>query len=231
MFGHLLVDFETSILQRSDLFSIQPALVHNLIDRDRLIFYVRLGGRIKIWLRKLGSVNRLHQQIDLSFEESFVEAAVEITSDNALYRNHLQLPDNHPVRVLHSDHVMGDFQIVEPISRQFAEHFPLPRNSRGKDDVIGGYSVGEEEQEFVAVELVDVLHLATLERRGRQFVLRLAKVFLHLSTSTTILLETLCEVCVGERQNLRCQECRVCSIVQAHGTDWDSGWKLDYRED
>src|SRR5205807_7346194 len=133
----------------------------NLVNRNRLIFHVRLGGWIEVGFRKFGSVDCLHRQIDLSLDKSLVETTVEITSDNALNRNHLQLPDNHPIRVLNADHMMGNFQIVEPVGCKLAEHFPLSRNGRGKDNIISRDPVGENEQEFLAVELVDVLYLAT----------------------------------------------------------------------
>src|SRR5207245_576206 len=191
--GHFLVDIEAAIFERDDLFLVQPALVHNLVNRDRLIFHIRLGGWIEVWFRKFGSVDWLHGETDLSLDKSLVETAVEITSDNALYRDHLQLPDNHPVRVLDVDHMMGDLQIVEPVGCKLAENFPLSRNDRGKDYVIGGYSVSENEQEFLVVELVDVLYLATLEWCGGQFALGFVNVFLHLDTTTTVLLEVLCE--------------------------------------
>src|SRR5439155_17883870 len=59
--GHFLVDVEATNFESGDLFRVQPALVQNLINRDRLILHIRLCGRMKVRFRKLGSVDRLYR--------------------------------------------------------------------------------------------------------------------------------------------------------------------------
>src|SRR5439155_13354357 len=59
--GHFLVDVEATNFESGDLFRVQPALVQDLIKRDRLILHIRLGGRIKVRFMRLGSVDRLYR--------------------------------------------------------------------------------------------------------------------------------------------------------------------------
>src|SRR5256885_282447 len=86
----------------------------SLLASSRVFFHIRLCRRVKIWFRKFRSQDWFYRNRDFAFRQSLVEASVEITTDHSLHRNHLQLSNNHPIRIFEPDHVVWRVEIVEP---------------------------------------------------------------------------------------------------------------------